>query len=113
MTDVELVRQRVKPGKVDRLREWMAEIEDREEEALATLRDEGMLTETAFLEDREDGTYLYYYMEAEDLDRVREQFADSDHEIDAEHKRVMETVLVDDATERVEEVLYHLANPER
>ena len=113
MADVELVRQRVRPGRVERLREWMAEVREREDEALATLRDEGMLTETASLDEREDGTYPYYYMEAEDLDRVREQFADSDHAIDAEHKQVMEAVLAEDGTERVEGVLYHLANPDR
>ncbi len=113
MTDTVLVRQRVKPEAVDRLREWMTEVQKREDEAFATLRDEGMLTETAFLDAREDDTYLYYYMEAEDLDHVREQFADSDHDIDAQHKQVMETVLVEDSTERIDDVLYHLANPER
>ncbi|WP_436932211.1 DUF6176 family protein [Halosimplex halobium] len=113
MTDVVMVKQRVEEGKVDRLREWMAEVRDRRDEAEATLRDEGMLTESAFLERTDDGPHLVYYMEAEDIERVWDQYEDSDHDIDREHKQVMSDVLPDGRDVGDYELLYHLTNPDR
>ncbi|WP_459192176.1 DUF6176 family protein [Halosimplex sp. J119] len=113
MTDVVMVKQRVQEDKVDRLKEWMAEVRDRRNEAEETLRDEGMLTESAFLERTDDGPYLVYYMEAEDIDRVWDQYEDSNHDIDREHKRVMQEVLEDDRNVGEFEPLYHLTNPDR
>ncbi|WP_436911871.1 DUF6176 family protein [Halosimplex marinum] len=113
MTDVVMVKQRVEEGKVDRLREWMAEVRDRRDEAEATLRDEGMLTESAFLERTDDGPHLVYYMEAEDIERVWDQYEDSDHDIDREHEQVMSEVLADGRDVGEYERLYHLTNPER
>lgn len=113
MTDVVLVKQRVKPDKVDRLREWMAEVRERSGEAEDTLRDEGVLTESAFLEHTDDGPHLVYYMEAEDIERVWDQFEDSDHDIDREHKAVMAEVLEDGRDVGEFEPLYHLTNSER
>jgi len=113
MTDVVMLKQRVQEDKVDRLKTWMAEVRDRRDEAEETLRDEGMQTESAFLEHTDDGPYLVYYMEAEDIDRVWEQYEDSDHEIDEEHKQVMAEVLADGRDVAKYERLYHLTNPER
>jgi len=113
MTDVVMVKQRVEQGKVDRLKAWVAEVRDRRAEAEDTLRDEGMLTESAFLEHTDDGPYLVYYMEAEDIDRVWEQFEDSDHDIDREHEEVMSEVLEDGRDVGEYERLYHLTNPDR
>jgi predicted Rdx family selenoprotein len=113
MTDVVMVKQRIEEGKVDRLTEWMAEVRDRSDEAEATLRDEGMLTESAFLEHTDDGPHLVYYMEAEDIGRVWEQYEDSDHDIDREHKQVMREVLEDGRDVGEFEPLYHLTNPDR
>ncbi|QLH78063.1 hypothetical protein HZS55_12465 [Halosimplex rubrum] len=113
MTDVVMVKQRVKGDEVDRLKAWMAEVRDRSDEAEETLRDEGMLTESAFLEHTDDGPHLVYYMEAEDIDRVWDQYADSDHDIDEEHKAVMQEVLEDGRDVGEFESLYHLTSPER
>ena len=112
MTDVVLNKRRVKPGKVDRLREWMAEIQRREDEALATLENEGMYTEATFLEETSAGTFLVYFMEAADMGRVREAYAESPHDIDTEHRAVMEEVLADEPS-REHEPLYVLRNPDR
>ncbi|WP_415381363.1 DUF6176 family protein [Halosimplex sp. TS25] len=113
MTDVALVKQPVKPDKVDRLKEWMAEVRDRSDEVVETLRDEGMKTESAFLERTDDGPHLVYYMEAEDIERVWDQFEDSDHDIDEEHKEVMREVLEDGQDVGEYELLYHVTNPDR
>ena len=113
MTDTVIVKQRVKEGQIDRLRAWMAEVRDRRDEAEATLREEGMVTESAFLEHTDDGPHLVYYMEAEDIDRVWGQYADSDHDIDREHEQVMAEVLEDGRDVGEFEPLYHLTNPDR
>jgi hypothetical protein len=47
------VRVRLKPGSLSRVRAWAAEPTARREEVLATLRDEGVVVESAFLVDFE------------------------------------------------------------
>ena len=113
MSDVVLVAQRIEPGKTERLREWLAEIQSRREEAVETLENEGVYTETAFIDSRADGDYLLTYMEAADLERAFEAYESSSHDIDREHQGVLEEVLVDEEPERVVEPGYHVANPDR
>ncbi|RDI72400.1 DUF6176 family protein [Halopelagius longus] len=112
MSEVILTKNRIEPGKRDRLREWMTEITTRREEAIETLRYEGMISEAAFLEQTDDADYLVYYMEAEDIDGVYEAFQSSPYEIDHEHGEVLDEVLADDQPKRDIELLYHLVNPE-
>lgn len=113
MTDVVLTRQRVTEGKTDELREWCAELADREDEVRATLRDEGMYTESAFLERTDDGDYLYYYMEAENLPAALDAFESSDHDVDREHRETMADVVAEDPALDEFELLYHVTNPDR
>jgi hypothetical protein len=114
MTDVLLARHRIEDAKADRLREWFDELERREDEVVATLRNERMFTESAFVGDGpEDGaTYLYVFLEAADMAEARGAADDSDFEIDAEHREVIEDVLVDGGGEEME-LLGHFTNPER
>lgn len=65
------------------------------------------------LEHTEDGDFLVYYMESEDLEHVYEAFNDSSHDIDEEHKAVMNDVLEDSANVGGFERPYHLRNSER
>lgn len=88
----------------------MAEVKTRESEALETLTNEGMVAEAAFLDERPDGTYLLYYMEAEDIDEVYESFESSPYEIDQEHAAVLRDVLADDQPDDQPTLLYHLVN---
>lgn len=113
MADVVLTRNRIAPGKTERLREWMAEIRSREDEALETLEREGMHEEAAFLERTDDGDYLVYYMKADDIDEVYESFESSQYDIDREHREVMDEVLVGEDDDRSIDLLYHLSNPAR
>lgn len=113
MPDVVLTKNRIAPGKTERLREWMAEIRSRENEALETLEHEGMHEEAAFLERTDDGDYLVYYMKADDVDEVFASFENSPYDIDQEHREVMDEVLASGADDRSIELLYHLSNPER
>ncbi|WP_458208462.1 DUF6176 family protein [Haladaptatus sp. NG-SE-30] len=113
MVDVVMMKQKIKEGKTQRLKEWMAEIRMREEEAIETYENEGMYSESAFIERTDEGDFLVYYMESEDAQRAHEAFENSTHEIDREHKEVMEETLEDGRNVGEYELLYHLTHPNR
>lgn len=113
MADVVLSKQQIADGKTERLEEWAREIREREEEAVETLREEGMHAETAFVEHTDEGDFLVYYMKADDIERVYEAYENSSHAIDREHKRVMREVLEDGENVGDYDLLYHLDNPEQ
>jgi hypothetical protein len=77
------VRARLEPGSLPRVRAWAAELNARRDEVLATLRDEGVRIESVFV----DGETLVYYLKADSIDRAREVYSRSTHEIDAYHRR--------------------------
>jgi len=77
---------KLKPGSLDRVRAWARTINERESEALATLRDEGVRIESWFLISLEDGDYLLSYMRADDIETAHEAVKESLHEIDAYHQ---------------------------
>ena len=108
MPDVALVRQEIDPEKVDRLRGWIDEIHEREDEALASMEAERMHAEAAFLRETDDGTYLYAYMAADDVEAALAALAESDRDIDERHREVMEDVVVDGPDFDEFEPLYHL-----
>lgn len=110
-----LTKQKIEPDKVDRLKEWMDEVRELESEVVETFQSGGMQTETAFLEHGDDGVYLVYFMEAEDLREVYESFSESTHNIDQEQKEVMDDVLEnpEDLGVGNYELLYHMINPDR
>jgi hypothetical protein len=112
MTDIVLRKQKIANGETQQLREWMDEVNEREEEAVGTLKSEGVHSETAFIEHTDEGDFLVYYMKADDMEQVSESFADSSREIDEEHKRVMDDVLENGENVGDFELLYHLDNPE-
>ena len=85
MFETNCVKIKLKSGSIKRVREWAAEINRRRDEALATLRDEGVLVESVFLDSGEEGDFLIYYMKAESLQKAREAGRNSTHEIDAYH----------------------------
>jgi hypothetical protein len=87
------IRQ-VNPGHVEELRRWLAETNGpRRIEALATLAEEGCSHEQAFLIEGKDGPVVIYVMEVDDVERSREGAASSQHQIDADHKRVMQAAV--------------------
>lgn len=111
MTDVRLARCRVDPGKADRLREWYAELQTREEEVVETLRHEGVFTETAFLRESESTTYLYVYMESVDFEAADAAGDEEAFDIDAEHHAVLRDCLTGEWEPL--ETIGHYTNPER
>jgi hypothetical protein len=113
MSETTLIRYRLKPGKREQLYEWMETVETRRDEAIETLQTEGVFTEAAFLESRDDGDYVSFYMEAEDLEEATNAFEQSSHELDRELKQLLQEVVAEQQPTENIEALYHLANPDR
>ncbi len=84
---------KVKPGQLERLRSWMGELTDREEEVRETFRHETVRHEVALLIDGAEGPVLVYIVEAEDLNQAARAAEESTLPIDLEHRRVMSDVL--------------------
>jgi Family of unknown function (DUF6176) len=101
-------RFRLRPGSVERVREWAAELNRRTDEVLATLRDERVAIESAFLDRASDGDFLAYYMRAASIEGARDTAARSTHAIDQYHRRLMEEVV--ESSERLE-LLIDFENP--
>lgn len=86
---------RVRPEKVARLKEWMAELECRADEVRETFRQEGVRHEQAVLVETSDGPLLVYVGEMADVEASQRAFASSTLPIDAEHKAALAEVLGD------------------
>lgn len=78
-------RIKLKPGSLDDVRAWAAELNARRDEVIATLRDEGVAVESAFLERTPEGDFLVYYMRVRSHEQARAAFERSQHAIDAYH----------------------------
>lgn len=81
------VRIRLKPGSLERVREWAAEITHRRDEAFMTLRNETIYLEAFFLEQAADGDYLIGVITAESFETSKEAVEKSSYDIDAYHKQ--------------------------
>lgn len=110
MTEAKLTRARIKPGKVDRLRAWYEELQDRELEVIETLQHEGTYTETAFIQSVNGTNYLYIYMEAVDFQKADEAGDEEIFEIDKEHHAVLKETLGEG---QELEPIAHFTNPAR
>ncbi len=111
MAEAKLSRCRIKNGKVEKLRSWYRELENRPSEVQETLKHENMLTETGFIKETEEGSYLYVYMESNDLEKMEKSGDKEKFDIDREHHEVLEECLTG-GWERLE-TIGHLKNPER
>ena len=89
MYQTRCIRVRLKENSLERVREWAATINRRKDEALATLRDESVVIESAFLEQTPEGDFLIYFMKAESFERVAEAYQKSAHPIDEYHHEFM------------------------
>jgi Family of unknown function (DUF6176) len=88
--------RRVNPGRANELREWLAQVNGpRRVEALATLVDEGITHEQAYLIEGAEGPVVVYVMEVDDIEATQEATRSSEHPIVADHKRVMELAVGD------------------
>lgn len=78
---------KLKPGSLDRVREWAAELnENRRDEALATMRDETVIVEAYFLDSTQEGDFLIAFMKATSFEKARNAVGGSTHDIDSFHQ---------------------------
>jgi hypothetical protein len=83
----ECTKIRLKPDSLDRVREWARTLnETRRDEALATMRDETIVCELAFLDHTPDGDFLIYIVKAASFEKAAEAAAASSHDIDEYHR---------------------------
>ncbi|MFC4737158.1 DUF6176 family protein [Bacillus daqingensis] len=78
----ELSRFRVKPGKSEKVDEWMAFLSEHMADVLLTLDQENMYVESIFRDHRDGYEYLYWFSIQGDHGAEVE---DSDHWIDKQH----------------------------
>lgn len=83
---------KLKPNVKEDVEDWSNTIKARRDEALQTLRDEGVAVESWFQVEIEGAPYLLWYMRADSIERVWEVAAKSDHEIDAYHFDIMSKI---------------------
>ena len=78
---------KLKSGSIERAREWAGELNSRKEEVIATLIDEGVYIESAFLDQSEHADFLIYYMRVESMEKAQQVVKQSLHPVDAYHKQ--------------------------
>lgn len=81
------IKIKLKPNSLDKVRKWAKTINERKDEALMTLRDEGVILECAFLDQTNEGDFLIYIMKAESFEKVNKVSEKSVHNIDEFHKK--------------------------
>jgi len=86
--ETQCVKIQLRPDCVERVRAWATTLnQSRRAEALATLRDETVVFEAAFLDHTTDGDFLIYIMKAESFEKAREAAVTSTHDIDSYHRQ--------------------------
>ena len=85
MTQVKLVKLKLKEGNEQIWLDWCEELKQRKNEVIETLKNEGVLSESCFLS--EDEKCIYYFMEAENFEKAKSSVEKSNFKIDAEHKK--------------------------
>ncbi|MFB9429962.1 DUF6176 family protein [Streptoalloteichus tenebrarius] len=86
------VRVRLRAGTADRVRGAVAGWSLRRDEALESLRDEGLVRESVFLEHTGEGDYLLLVQTGRDLNLAAERFATSALPLAAEKRRLLTEV---------------------
>lgn len=90
--EVACYRIRLKPGSVPAIREWASRLQSEIVEVRKLLKAEGMMLESAFLEQSPQGDFLIYYVRSPDLKNARKISQASLHPIDIYHREVMKQI---------------------
>lgn len=90
--EVACYRIQLKPESVPTVREWSARLRSEIAEVRKLLKAEGMILESAFLEQGPQGDFLVYYIRSLDLKKTREVAQASQHPIDVYHREVMKKI---------------------
>ena len=85
----------IRPEKEARLRDWLRELGEREDEVLETFRRETISHEQVFIVQAESGPLLVFAIEADDHELARKVYEASTLPIDREHGSVLLECLTD------------------
>ena len=86
---IHLTFYRVRPGKLDQLKAWLAEMGERADEVREAFVHEGVTHEQGFLLETADGHLLVAAVECEDYDAARQMFSKSTFPIDVAQRQIM------------------------
>jgi hypothetical protein len=86
---IHLTFYRVRPGKLDQLKAWLAELGERADEVREAFAREGVTHEQAFLLETADGHVLVAAVGCEDYDAARELFSKSTLPVDVDQRDAM------------------------
>ena len=84
---------RIRAGQEGRLRDWLAELATRQDEARQSMAHEGTRHEQLYVLPGADGAVLVYVMEADDVQKALAAYGASQLPIDGAHRAVLAQVL--------------------
>lgn len=117
MAEIFIRKQKIRPGKTERLREWIGKMHGEAEADGKGVRDiwaeESLYTISLFIEHAEDGDYFVWYLEADSMEQLIEAREASTHPLHDVEDAMMDEVLVDPAEAGDFEPLLHGVSPER
>lgn len=115
MADIFIRKQKIRPGKTERLREWITEMHDAasREAAQDIWAAESLHTISLFIEHADDGDYFVWFLEAESMEQLIEARRASTHPLHDVEDEMMEDVLEDPEEAGDFEPLLHGVSSER
>jgi len=72
MSQAQLLRIRLKPGSTESVLRFLNSLEERSVEVTSAFAREGVISQSFFIERRDDAEWLYWYVNAKDLMRAAE-----------------------------------------
>lgn len=80
------LKTKLKKDSIEQVREWFSTLKKRIDETKQTLKNEGVVVESAFLDRHGEDYFLIYYLKAENIQHVYEVFEKSTLPIDHYYK---------------------------
>lgn len=81
------IKTKIAKDSLNEVRFWFESLKSRMEETMETLKNEGVIVESAFLDKQGDDFYLIYYLKAENINKAYEVFENSTSPIDMYFKK--------------------------
>ncbi|ELZ68771.1 hypothetical protein C457_10936 [Haloferax prahovense DSM 18310] len=97
MAEIFIRKQKIRPGKTERLREWISKMDNKAEADSQGVREiwseESLHTISLFIEHAEDGDYFVWYLEADSMEQLIDARGASTHPLHDVEDAMMEEVL--------------------